>query len=288
MLNRNLLWMACRHHILELVIGSTFKTLFGDTKSPECTLFKDLKKSWDSLDLNSFTHPDFPSSYQKDEEELLEYIDFLLSPDNVRNLFVVFVYLKSWFSAFCLTSAASNDLELFRRIDKFKSVHKKVSAAAANVLQRHTWYLTEELVPLALFNEKLPLDDRTHLALKIGQLPLEELDIRKPSLPSIHLKSELIEYVGVRSTLPFTLVGVPHTFLLLPDWSTSPHYEKMKTALGDLSPLNNSCERALGLVTTINTKMTRDETSFEELIQVVETHRKKYSNLTKKDLKKFY
>ena len=156
------------------------------------------------------------------------------------------------------------------------------------MLQRHTWYLTEELVPLALFNEKLPLDDRTHLALKIGQLPLEELDIRKPSLPSIHLKSELIEYVGVRSTLPFTLVGVPHTFLLLPDWSTSPHYEKMKTALGDLSPLKDSCERALGLVTTINTKMTRDETSFEELIQVVEAHRKKYSNLTKKDLKKFY
>ena len=309
-----------------------------------------------------FLHaPRHSSSFQKDEEELLEYIDSLLSPDNVRNLprgdykellelskvilggtierkkgyvykiqrpgadhharwmaksiyilkmtllrhqldlhwqtkrkvekmslFVVFVYLKSWFSAFCLTSAASNDLELFRRIDKFKSVHKKVSAAAANVLQRHTWYLTEELVPLALFNEKLPLDDRTHLALKIGQLPLEELDIRKPSLPSIHLKSELIEYVGVRSTLPFTLVGVPHTFLLLPDWSTSPHYEKMKTALGDLSPLNDSCERALGLVTTINTKMTRDETSFEELIQVVEAHRKKYSNLTKKDLKKFY
>ena len=108
------------------------------------------------------------------------------------SLFVVFVYLKSWFSASCLTSAASNDLELFRRIDKFKSVHKKVSAAAANVLQRHTWYLTEELVPLALFNEKLPLDDRTHLALKIGQLPLEELDIRKPSLPSIHLKSSQI------------------------------------------------------------------------------------------------
>ena len=32
------------------------------------------------------TLPDIPSSYQKDEEELLEYIDSLLSPDNVRNL----------------------------------------------------------------------------------------------------------------------------------------------------------------------------------------------------------
>ena len=57
---------------------------------------------------------------------------------------------------------------------------------------------------------------------------------------------------------------------------------------GGDSTANDSCERALGLVSTINTKMTRDETSFQELIQVVEAHRKKYSNLTKKDLKKFY
>ena len=204
------------------------------------------------------------------------------------SLFVVFVYLKSWFGASSLTAAATEDLELFKRLHKFRTIHRKASTETTTVLQRHTWYLTEELVPLAVFNEDLPLDDRTTLALKIGRLPLEELDIRKPSLPSIHLKSELIDFVGERSTLPFTLVGVPHTFLLHPDWSTSSHYEKMKTALSNLSPLNDSCERALGLVTTINTRMTRDEATFQELIQVVEAHRKKFSNMTKKDLKKFY
>ena len=66
------------------------------------------------------------------------------------SLFVVFVYLKSWFSAPCLTSAATNDLELYRRFLKFKTVHKKVSSTAASVRQRHTWYLTEELIPLSL------------------------------------------------------------------------------------------------------------------------------------------
>ena len=204
------------------------------------------------------------------------------------SLFVVFVYLKSWFSAPCLTSAATNGLELYRRLLKFKTVHKKVSSTAASVLQRHTWYLTEDLIPLSLFNENLPLEDRTVLASKIGQLTLGPMEIRKPSLPSIGQKSELADCVGERSTVPFTLLVVPHTFLLLPDWSTSSDYEKMKTARRDLSPLNDSCERALGLVTTINTKMTRDETSFQELVQVVEAHRKKYSNLTKKDLRMFY
>ena len=206
------------------------------------------------------------------------------------SLFVVFVYLRSWFAAPCLTSAATNNLELYRRLLKFKTVHKKVSSTAASVLQRHTWYLTEELIPLSLslLNENLPLEDRTVLASKIGQLTLGPMEIRKPSIPSIGQKSELADFVGERSTVPFTLLGVPHTFLLLPDWSTSSDYEKMKTALRDLSPLNDSCERALGLVTTINTKMTRDETSFQELVQVVEAHRKKYSNLTKKDLRMFY
>ena len=85
LLDRNLLWMACRHHILELVIGNTFTTLFGDTKSPEVTLFKPLKTSWDSLDLDSFILPDIPSCYQREKEELT-YINSLLSPENVKNL----------------------------------------------------------------------------------------------------------------------------------------------------------------------------------------------------------
>ena len=165
------------------------------------------------------------------------------------SLFVIFVYLKSWFGAPSLTAAATEDLELYSRLHKFRTVHSKVSSTTTSVLQRHTWYLTEELIPLSLFNENLPLESRTVLASKIGQLTLGPVEIRKPSLPSIGQKSELADFVGERSTVPFTLVGVPPTFLLLPDWTTSSYYEKMKTALRDLSTLNDSCERGLGLRT---------------------------------------
>ena len=41
-------------------------------------------------------------------------------------------------------------------------------------------------------------------------------------------------------------------------------------------------------MTTYNTHITRDEESFQELIQVVEKHRNVFSNKTKKDLKDFY
>ena len=65
-------------------------------------------------------------------------------------------------------------------------------------------------------------------------------------------------------------------------------YNAVKRSLGNLSPLNDSCERALGLATCLNTHITRKEEWFQELVQVVEAHRKKYSNKTKKNLKSFY
>ena len=62
----------------------------------------------------------------------------------------------------------------------------------------------------------------------------------------------------------------------------------MRSSLKNFFAINDSCEWALGLVTRLNTKITRNEDSFQELIQVVEAHQKKFGNKTKKDLKKFY
>ena len=38
-------------------------------------------------------------------------------------LFVVFIYLKAWFNSPSLTSAAKNDLELYKLLLKFKKIH---------------------------------------------------------------------------------------------------------------------------------------------------------------------
>ena len=45
------LWLACRHHIMELIIGGAFTKIFGVTSGPEVTTFKILKTSWKTLDL---------------------------------------------------------------------------------------------------------------------------------------------------------------------------------------------------------------------------------------------
>ena len=57
-------------------------------------------------------------------------------------------------------------------------------------------------------------------------------------------------------------------------------------ALKNLTPVNDSCERALTLATKLNENITRDEESYQNLVVVVEAHGKKFSILKKYDLKR--
>lgn len=49
-LGKELLDLACRHHILELVVGAVFCHLFGESSDPEIPFIGDVKKKWKTLD----------------------------------------------------------------------------------------------------------------------------------------------------------------------------------------------------------------------------------------------
>ena len=58
-LDKNLIFLACRHHILELVVGAAFeKTAIGVSSGPEILIFKRFKDRWLLVDHESFRwHP---------------------------------------------------------------------------------------------------------------------------------------------------------------------------------------------------------------------------------------
>ena len=69
---------------------------------------------------------------------------------------------------------------------------------------------------------------------------------------------------------------------------TPPEYTTINNAVVNLHPVNDSAERALNMATTYNGKITKDEVSFQQLMLVVEAHRKKHGVKTKSDLKEFF
>ena len=122
------------------------------------------------------------------------------------------------------------DLLLCKSLKKFKKVDKAVSSTTFTVLNRHTWYLTEENTSLPLFNTKISLKTRTELALSIflQQIPSEALEIRKPAVE---------DFVGGRSGVLFDLLEIPMDFLKEDDWSQAPEYTAIETALKNLTPM---------------------------------------------------
>ena len=112
----------------------------------------------------------------------------MVQKEKVRVVTLHFLRLhQSWFTFSLLYSAASSDLDLYKRLEKFAKIHKKLSTVGAKVLQRQTWYLSEELVPISLFDPNLPdvVTDVDSIAQKISRLPDGDLPIEKPTLPRI-------------------------------------------------------------------------------------------------------
>ena len=88
MLQRQLLWLACRHHILELLVKAAYHQVFGDTKAPDVKLFSILKDPsiWNNLDFQGFQLPTIPSSFKVDVDFLLSFIDEQLDEENSSSI----------------------------------------------------------------------------------------------------------------------------------------------------------------------------------------------------------
>lgn len=53
-MQRDLLFLACRHHILELVLRNVYEEYMGKSKLPEVELFNRFKKHWSSINITSY------------------------------------------------------------------------------------------------------------------------------------------------------------------------------------------------------------------------------------------
>jgi hypothetical protein len=108
--------------------------------------------------------------------------------------FVVFagrVYLKAWITAPSAIAAPLNDLQLMNSLLQYASIHRDISAATSKKLSHHLWYLSEELIGLALFdsrvfsNTKRQMLDR--LSVKGPDRPVKRPDISLKSFTSLTL-----------------------------------------------------------------------------------------------------
>ena len=67
--------------------------------------------------------------------------------------FGALLYTKSWFSASQATEAPAQDLQLWCDLKTYEQIDPQIGTAVRKVVENHLWYLSDELVGLALFSD---------------------------------------------------------------------------------------------------------------------------------------
>ena len=208
-------------------------------------------------------------------------------------IFVCFVYIDWWLKCQSVKTAPFLDLNLYKTILEYTSVNKDISSSALRVLNRHLWYLTPEMVVLAIFDDQVPANDLRIMADKLLSVKPEQLPsapaerfgsgFGKPLFPSVEHETTLADLLSPDSWYTVKLLNLDMTFLneSIDIWHTLDAYKDGIEKLKSINVVNDPAERAVKMTTDFLPKA-KSEMHFQNVLQVVEQDRKNQPNLRKK------
>ena len=67
------MWLPCRHHIAELLVGAAWFKIFGNDMAPYIKQFKDFQATWETIDKKKFVRLTIPESLQPRANEIIDF-----------------------------------------------------------------------------------------------------------------------------------------------------------------------------------------------------------------------
>lgn len=203
--------------------------------------------------------------------------------------FVVRVYLMSWMTAPLAAGAPYSDFTLLNTLLDYSSIHTAISRVASKKLASHLWYLSEDLVALALFDNRVPKATKRGIVLAMRDVDGEENPPRRCTVALETFKEKKLEdFATKRSSILFQRMKLPNGFLDVdPEvWEDNDDFQKALKTVCAMKVVNDHAERGVALIQEFSGLMTRNEDQLQFLLQVVEEHRKAYPDSNKQTLMK--
>ncbi|GBN35816.1 hypothetical protein AVEN_136995-1 [Araneus ventricosus] len=216
---------------------------------------------------------------------------FTITPTEEKGLqkiciFAIHVYLKAWMTASLPQNAPYNDFNLMKSLLKFKKIDEEIRKVASEKLANHLWYLSEDLVALALFDNQVSHCIKKQMIKAMKEVNGKNLAKR----PDIKLKNfmdmKFEDFVTKRSALLFNRMSLPDTFLHVDPqiWEHQEDYCKALKIIEGIPVVNDHAERGIALIKEFNGKITHFEDQLQFLLQVIEEHRRMYPDCKKQSL----
>jgi len=205
-------------------------------------------------------------------------------------LFATLIYSSWWFSC-------ESDLQLYQNLLKYAAVNPVVSSSAIRAFNRHLWYLSAEMVPLALFSDVVPDEEKQSMANKLLAVkptgtvhkPCSRhgTGFGRPNHPkSIDRSTSLSDLITKDSWFTMQLLDIDHEFLSqdVGSWEQASSYQSSKANATSLNVVNDSAERGVKLSSDF-LATARTEGNYQNNMQVAEQNRKQIPNLRKRTSK---
>lgn len=210
---------------------------------------------------------------------------------NLREMctFIVTFYVKAWFTAPPAIKAPYHDLNLMQVLVRNEMIDRKVAEAASTKLARHLWYISEELVALSFFDNVVPRETKLKIIHSIKHRDtapgnLKRVVLKKNEFKSL-LSKDISDFVTKKSIFFFEKLELDTRFLNLDPnlWEMDENYENVRKTVQNLKVVNDVAERGVALVEQFNNSLTKKEDEKQYLLQVVQQHRQRFPNCSKKE-----
>ena len=217
----------------------------------------------------------------------------LLTPNMLVNLKQMALYISlfhgPWFLQARVAAIAPRlDLELWNHMKVFHDINGGIADAVIHSLERHLWYLTEELVVFGLFDSDLDPDVKEAMANALLRTPKpNRFEPGKPEFPVALMANNptMDQLIGSKSWLLFSLLGKSGDWLQMPVrlWDTDNEYVSMKETVSHLEVVNDTAERGVKDIQEY-ANAARDGGQRGRIILVSNSHRVKLPQFQKNEM----
>jgi hypothetical protein len=161
-----------------------------------------------------------------------------------------------------------------------------IAKIALKKFEGHLWYLSEELIALAFFDDEVPLDTKCKMVSALDtpgiDNPLKRTIVDMTAIQS----KELENFVSSNTRRFFEITGLPFDFVTKDpsEWEQEPTYKAAKAAAQCLRVVNDIAERGVALMDEYNTLHTNNEEQKQFLLLVVKNYRQNHPDRNKSTL----
>lgn len=361
-LKRTLMYLACRHHVYEVILRAVFVAKCSDskTRSPNVEIFTRSKNQWNEINTEMYRsgledsiveidiNPEFAQDMiefclhnlekpqcRADYREFLELVViflgghlpggfkmkkvgaihharwmskaigalklFLLRDQfefkNDENeyigirafcIFLVRIYVKAWFQATFAIKAPRLDLDFIKDSIDYANVDKEISNVILSKMSGHLWYLSEEAVGFAFFDDEVALDEKIRMvsALYNERTSQKVLQSSERELKTTYKAKQIHDFISINTNKFFDRFGIPNGFLLVDpsQWNENEEYKKGLEICEKVHAVNDAAERAVKLFSHYNQILCKNEEEKQFIIKVIQDYRTKYPSINKAQL----